>query len=99
MRNRYAEAAEMVDHLEQALGIEAARAGATNGEATSVLRALPSDARNVAPRRRRRPRPLWFGIVVMLLAAAGVAAVLLLTERGDSGGSEAKAPAPTPLRQ
>src|SRR3954471_5748346 len=98
-RNRYADAAEMVDDLEQALGIEAARAGATNGEATSVLRALPSDAKNVAPRRLRKPRPLWFGIAVMLLAAAGVAAVLLLTERGGgTDGSEAKAPAPAPLR-
>src|SRR3954454_17136458 len=97
-RNRYADAAEMVDDLEQALGIEAARAGATNGEATSVLRALPSDAKNVAPRRLRKPRPLWFGIAVMLLAAAGVAAVLLLTERGGSSGTEAKAPAPAPLR-
>jgi hypothetical protein len=98
-RNRYADAAEMVDDLEQALGIEAARAGATNGEATSVLRALPSDARNVAPRRLRRPRPVWLGIATMLLAAAAVAAVLLLTTRKeDSGKSEAKAPPAAPLR-
>src|SRR5215217_4965157 len=47
-RNRYADAAEMVDDLEQALAIEAARAGAINGEATSVLRALPSGAANIA---------------------------------------------------
>jgi eukaryotic-like serine/threonine-protein kinase len=98
-RNRYADAAEMVDDLEQALGIEAARAGATNGEATSVLRALPSEAANIAPRRLRKPRPIWFGIATMLLAAAAVAAVLLLTERGSSGeGEEAKAPAAAPLR-
>jgi eukaryotic-like serine/threonine-protein kinase len=98
-RNRYADAAEMVHDLEQALGIEAARAGATNGEATSVLRALPSNARNVAPRRLRRPRPVWMGILTMLLAAVAVAAVLLLTTR-ETGkdSSEAKAPAPTPLR-
>src|SRR3954466_1054130 len=98
-KNRYADAAEMVDDLEQALGIEAARAGATNGEATSVLRALPSDAKNVAPRRLRRPRPIWFGVAVMLLAAAAVAAVLLLTERGSGeAGSEAEAPAAGPPR-
>src|SRR4051794_13808399 len=75
-RNRYADAAEMVDDLEQALGIEAARAGATNGEATSVLRALPSDAAEFAPRRLRRRRPLLWGFVIVLLAAAGVAAFL-----------------------
>jgi serine/threonine-protein kinase len=98
-RNRYADAAEMVDDLEHALAIEAARAGATNGEATSVLRALPSDAANIAPRRLLKPRPLWFGIATMLLAAAAVAAVLLLTERGSSGGDQAVAPAaPAPPR-
>ena len=99
-RNRYADAAEMVDDLEQALDIEAARAGATNGEATSVLRALPPETAKVAPRRLRKPRPLWLGIATMLLAAAAVAAALLLTTRGDSGGGtgEAKAPAAAPLQ-
>src|SRR3954466_2472280 len=86
-RNRYADAGEMVDDLEQALGIEASRAGTTNGEATSVLRALPPDAKNVAPQRLRRPRPIWVGIVTMLLAAAAVAAVLLLTTR-ETGGRD-----------
>jgi serine/threonine-protein kinase len=100
-RNRYADAAEMVDDLEQALGIEAARAGATNGEATSVLRALPPEAKNVAPRRLRKPRPIWLGILTMLVAAAAVAAVLLLTTRGHgsgAGGGKAAAPAPAHLR-
>jgi serine/threonine-protein kinase len=99
-RNRYADAAEMVDDLEQALAIEAARAGATNGEATSVLRALPPEAARVAPRRLRKPRPIWLGVATMLLAAAAVAAVLLLTTQGDSGGGagEAKAPPAVPLR-
>src|SRR3954452_6428764 len=98
-RNRYADAGEMVDDLERALGIEAARAGATNGEATSVLRALPSDAGNVAPGRRRKPRPIWVGILTMLVAAAAVAAVLLLTTRGSSdAGGKASTPAPAPPR-
>jgi serine/threonine-protein kinase len=97
-RNRYADAAEMVDDLEQALAIEAARAGATNGEATSVLRALPSDAANFAPRRLRKPRPLWLGVATMLLAAAAVAAVLLLTTRGDTTTTTPNAPAAAPIR-
>jgi serine/threonine-protein kinase len=99
-RNRYADAAEMVEDLEQALAIEAARAGATNGEATSVLRALPADSARIAPRRLVRRRPLWLGIATMLLAAAAVAAVLLLTTRGDggNGGKKAVAPVAAPPR-
>jgi serine/threonine-protein kinase len=98
-RNRYADAAEMVDDLEQALAIEAARAGAVNGEATSVLRALPSESAEYAPRRLRGgPRPLWLGIATMLLAAAGVAVFLLLRDTGSSSGEAKTTAAPAPLR-
>jgi serine/threonine-protein kinase len=98
-RNRYADAAEMVEDLEQALAIEASRAGATNGEATSILRALPADSAEFAPRRLRKPRPLWWGVATMLLAAAGVAAFLLLRNTGNgSRQEEPKAPAVAPLK-
>jgi serine/threonine-protein kinase len=97
-RNRYADAAEMVEDLEQALAIEASRAGATNGEATSVLRALPPESAELAPRRLRRRRPLLWGFTVMLLAAAGVAAFLLLRHTGTGGGSAAQAPVAAPLK-
>src|SRR5919197_513008 len=55
-RNRYTSAADMVRDLEQALAIEASRAGAANGQATSVLAALPNDTGELAPARLRRPR-------------------------------------------
>jgi serine/threonine-protein kinase len=97
-RNRYADSAEMVEDLEQALAIEASRAGATNGEATSVLRALPPEAAEFAPRRLRRRRPLLWTFAIVLLAAAGAAAFLLLRHAGDGGGGETKAPAPVPLK-
>ena len=98
-RNRYADAAEMVDDLEKVLGIEAARAGATNGEATSILRALPDESAGYAPRRLRTgPRPLWLGIATMLLAAAGVAAFLLLRDTGSGDSAAKTASAPAPLR-
>jgi eukaryotic-like serine/threonine-protein kinase len=97
-RNRYANAEEMVDDLEQALGIEASRAGATNGEATTVLRALPPEAAEYAPRRLRRRRPLLWGFVIMLLAAGGVAAFLLLRHTGGSDSSARKAPVAAPLK-
>src|SRR4051794_38971336 len=97
-RNRYADAAEMVEDLEQALAIEASRSGATNGEATSVLRALPPEAAEFAPRRLRRRRPLLWGFVIVLLAAAGVAAFLLPRHAGNGGGGGGEAPAPPPLQ-
>src|SRR5918912_2066547 len=49
--NRYRTADEMVHDLEQVLAIEAARAGETSGEATAVLRSLPGDTADFAPRR------------------------------------------------
>ena len=41
-RNRYLTIAEMVHDLEQALAVEAARAGQATDEATTVIRALPA---------------------------------------------------------
>jgi tRNA A-37 threonylcarbamoyl transferase component Bud32 len=101
LANRYADAAEMVEDLEQALEIEAARAGSTNGEATSVLQALPSGAGgHIAPPRLRRPRRRFvLGVAgVLLLAAAVVAALVLLKPTGKTGDA-AKPPAPAPLRE
>jgi serine/threonine-protein kinase len=93
--NRYATAEDMVADLEQALSIEAARSGHVNGEATSVLQALPSGPRNVAPRRlRMRHRVLW-GVALVLVACAAVAGVLLLQGTRDGGG-EAKSATPAP---
>src|SRR3954467_5681547 len=95
-RNRYADAAEMVEDLEQALTIEAARSGATNGEATSILRALPPEAAEFAPRRLRRRRPLLWTFMILLLAAAGAAAFLLLRHADNGGGGGGKGPGAAP---
>src|ERR671939_497067 len=48
---RYRSVDEMVHDLEQVLAIEAARAGETSGEATAILRSLPGDTADFAPRR------------------------------------------------
>ncbi len=48
---------EMVHDLEQVLAIEAARAGETTGEATTVLRSLPGDTADFAPRAAAPPAP------------------------------------------
>jgi eukaryotic-like serine/threonine-protein kinase len=90
-RNRYASTAEMIDDLEHALAIEAARAGHTSGEATTVLRELPPDTVEGLPRRLRNPR----AVLVLSLLAAAIAAVLIVvlasrTEQGTTGGAAPK---------
>jgi eukaryotic-like serine/threonine-protein kinase len=88
-RNRYRSVADMVTDLEQALAIEAARAGQTSGEATTVLRALPDDTtQRFLPWRLRFPRR---ALVITALLAGGIAlaAILLLTQtkKGSPGNA------------
>jgi tRNA A-37 threonylcarbamoyl transferase component Bud32 len=98
-RNRYATAADMVRDLERALQVEAARAGgATNGEATSILNALPPGTADFAPTRAgRRGRWLGWSAVALLAVAAVVAALLLLSPGGSIKGSS-KPVAAAPLK-
>ena len=49
---RYADIGEMIDDLSTALEVEAARAGSTTGEATSVLDAVPPAKRKLSTRAR-----------------------------------------------
>jgi serine/threonine protein kinase len=87
-RNRYETAEEMVDELEQALAIEAARAGQATGEATSVLRTLKRDTTEFVPGRVLNPRKALITTLLVALLAAGVAAVIVLnTERGSQGAA------------
>ncbi len=80
---RYASAAAMIADLEEALAIEAARAGQATGEVTSVLRTLPRSSRRRLPWRMRHPAR-W--AVSLALVGAIVAPVLVLiignTHRG-----------------
>src|SRR5690349_11348434 len=71
---RYQHVGEMIDDLSTALEVEAARAGGTSGEATSVLDALPPPNRSLDSRSRRS----WATIALLLLVvgAALVAAKL-----------------------
>ena len=72
--NRYRAIDEMLPDLEQALAVEAARAGHTIGEATTVLRAIPA-SRRYTPWRVRFPGR---ALALMLLLAAIVTVVLVL---------------------
>lgn len=85
---RYRSVAEMIDDLETALEVEAARAGSTEGEATTVLKA-------VRPKRRWlrgvSGRSLAGGAAVLLLAAAAVGAVIWISGGGGGGGGGVEA--------
>ena len=84
--DRYQDIGEMIDDLSTALEVEAARAGSTSGEATSVLDALP------APKRKLSSRARWSGATIFALAlvAAGALIAVHLISSGKIGGGGAE---------
>ncbi|HEY8082341.1 MAG TPA: protein kinase [Solirubrobacterales bacterium] len=79
---RYEGIDAMIDDLETALEVEAARAGSTTGEATSVLDAVPPPKRKLSSRARWS----WTAIIVLLLVAGGALLVVQLISSGIGGG-------------
>jgi tRNA A-37 threonylcarbamoyl transferase component Bud32 len=79
---RYPDVGEMIEDLSTALEVEAARAGTTTGEATSVLDAVPPPKRKLAGRGRWS----WATILVLLLVAAGALAAVAVISSGDFFG-------------
>src|SRR4051794_15154781 len=71
---RYRTVDEMDHDLEQVLAIEAARAGSTSGEATTVLQTLSGDTAEFAPGRLRHPRRWLFTSLIALGIVAGLVA-------------------------
>ncbi len=80
---RYQEIGEMIEDLSTALEVEAARAGSTTGEATSVLDALPPPQRHLSSERTGWS---WAAIVALLLIAAAALAAVGLISSGKLGG-------------
>jgi eukaryotic-like serine/threonine-protein kinase len=80
---RYQAVAEMIDDLSTALEVEAARAGAATGEATSVLEA-------VAPAERKLSGGGGWSrlavVAVILAFGAAIAAVVLISSGNGPGG-------------
>lgn len=94
LEDRYADDAELVADLEDALAIETARAGSASGEVTSVLRTLPSHAQRRVPFRvRHRIWATLFGLLV--LAAIGGGGVWIASRTHHGTG---KLPQPPPAR-
>src|SRR3954464_4207453 len=81
--DRYQSVGELIDDLSTALEVEAARAGSTTGEATSVLEAVPATERKLAGGGRWS---LLAVIALALVAAAVLAAVLLISSGNGPGG-------------
>ena len=81
--NRYQHVGEMIDDLSTALEVEAARAGSTTGEATSVLEAVPPPKRELLG-----PRALELAAIagLVLVAGAVLLAVQLISSSGLGGG-------------
>ena len=75
--DRYRDMAAMLADLEEALAIEAARAGQATGEATAVLRTLPGPARRLLPWRLRHPAR-WLASLALLAAIVALVLVLAL---------------------
>jgi serine/threonine-protein kinase len=93
---RYQDVGEMIDDLSTALEVEAARAGSSTGEATSILAAVPPAKRKLSGRVK------WSWAAIALIVVVGAAAIILtqLIGNGDSpvsgggggngGGGEAR---------
>ena len=83
---RYQQIGEMIDDLSTALEVEAARAGSTTGEATSVLDALPPPKRTLSGRARWS----WVAIAALVLIAGGVLLTVHLIGNGTLGNGGAE---------
>jgi serine/threonine protein kinase len=95
MEDRYADDAELIADLEDALAIETARAGSATGEVTSVLRTLPSQTRRRIPFRIRHRGRAVLLMLVPLAIAGGVLAWILAT-RTHPEAPKLNTPAPAP---
>ena len=83
---RYQHVGEMIDDLSTALEVEAARAGSTTAEATSVLDAVPPPKRKLPSRARWS----WTAIITLLVVVTGVLVVVLVISSGNVGGGGAE---------
>src|SRR3954451_19053732 len=80
---RYQQVGELIDDLSTALEVEAARAGTTTGEATSVLEAVPPADRKLGEGGGRRS---WLAIAALVLLAAVILLAVQLVGSGNGPG-------------
>jgi hypothetical protein len=97
LRERYRSDEELIADLEEVLALEAARSGSATGEATTVLRTLPSRTRRRVPLRVRRPALV--ALAALLATIAVVGAALVLSDRAQRGTGTTPGADAGPLRQ
>jgi len=83
---RYQRVGEMIDDLSTALEVEAARAGSSTGEATSILDAVPAPKRKLSSGGRWS----WLAIAALLLVAGATLLAVQLISSGSLGGGGAE---------
>ncbi len=94
LEDRYADDAELIADLEDALAIETARAGSATGEVTSVLRTLPSQTQGRIPFRiRHRARAVILMLLPLAIAGGVVAWVLATRTHREAPKLDVKPPA------
>jgi eukaryotic-like serine/threonine-protein kinase len=98
LARRYRTDAELIQDLEDVLGIETARSGQATGEATAVLRTLPPGARRRLPWRVLHPARIVAVLVLIGAAAAVVAIVMATKERAERGTGSRNVKPPPGLR-
>jgi eukaryotic-like serine/threonine-protein kinase len=88
LSRRYPDMRAMIADLEEALAIEAARAGHAGSEVTSVLRTLPAPARRRLPWRMRHPMR-WMASIGIVGGALALVLIFALgnAERGTGVAS------------
>jgi eukaryotic-like serine/threonine-protein kinase len=84
LHERYRSDEELIADLESVLALQAARTGSATGEATAVLRTLPSSTRRRVP-LRARSRPAVLALGALLAVAALVVGIVLLGDRTHRG--------------
>jgi len=86
---RYQQVGELIDDLSTALEVEAARAGGTTGEATSVLDAVAPAERKLSAGGGRRS---WLAIAAIVIVGAAIllAVQLIGSGNGPGGGGALK---------
>jgi eukaryotic-like serine/threonine-protein kinase len=92
---RYETDAELIQDLEDVLGIEASRSGQATGEATAVLRTLPPRARKRVPWKVLHPARI-VAFLALIGAVAAVAAVLMATKERTERGTGTRNVKPPP---
>ncbi len=80
---RYQQVGELIDDLSTALEVEAARAGGTTGEATSVLDAVAPAERKLSAGRGRRS---WLAIAALVILGAAILLGVQLIGSGNGPG-------------